>query len=109
MSYLVIKCGGSIIDDLSDQFFENLVFLQEKKRIKPIIVHGGGTMITRKLKQMNVQTSFVDGLRVTTNEVLGVVEMVLSGSVNKKIVQKLIAQKAKAIGMSGVDHHFLEA
>ncbi|MBU5595609.1 acetylglutamate kinase [Amphibacillus sp. MSJ-3] len=109
MNYLVIKCGGSIIDELPSSFFSNLVLLQKEKDIKPIIVHGGGPMITRHLKQMNVKTSFVNGLRVTTKEVLDVVEMVLSGLVNKNIVRKMMNEKAKAIGMSGVDGHLLRA
>ncbi|WP_440897788.1 acetylglutamate kinase [Amphibacillus sp. Q70] len=109
MTYLVIKCGGSIVDELPSSFFNNLVKLQEIKKIKPIIVHGGGPMITSQLKQMNVKTTFVNGLRVTTEEVLDVVEMVLSGSINKKIVRKMIDQKAKAIGMSGIDGHLLQA
>lgn len=109
MTYLVIKCGGSIVDQLPSSFFNNLVMLQKTKSIKPIIVHGGGPMITTQLKQMNVKTTFVNGLRVTTKEVLDVVEMVLSGSVNKKVVRKMINQKAKAIGMSGIDGHLLQA
>lgn len=109
MSYLVIKCGGSIVEELPESFFQDLVKLQTKRKIKPIIVHGGGPMITSQLKLMNVKTTFVDGLRVTTSEVLDVVEMVLSGSVNKKIVRRMIDQDANAIGMSGIDGQLLEA
>lgn len=109
MSYLVIKCGGSIVDQLPNSFFKDLVELQKTKNIKPVIVHGGGPMITTQLEKMNVKTNFVDGLRVTTKEVLDVVEMVLSGSINKKIVRRLIDQEAHAIGMSGIDGQLLEA
>ncbi|WP_067839466.1 acetylglutamate kinase [Amphibacillus sediminis] len=109
MSYIVIKCGGSIVDELPDQFFKSILQLQKNKQVKPVIVHGGGPMISSQLEQMNVSTTFIDGLRVTTNEVLDVVEMVLSGSVNKQIVRKLIEQNAQAVGMSGIDGHLIEA
>ncbi|WP_182201385.1 acetylglutamate kinase [Paraliobacillus salinarum] len=109
MEYLVIKCGGSIVKQLTEDFYKNVVRLQKEKQITPIIVHGGGPMITTYLKQMDVTTTFVDGLRVTTNEVLDVVEMVLSGAINKQIVRKLNNQGAKAIGMSGIDGNLFEA
>jgi len=109
MSYLVIKCGGSIVEQLPDSFFKDLVELQKDKNIKPVIVHGGGPMITSQLKKMKVETTFVNGLRVTTKEVLDVVEMVLSGSINKDIVRRLIDQDANPIGMSGIDGQLLEA
>ncbi|CQR46026.1 Acetylglutamate kinase [Paraliobacillus sp. PM-2] len=109
MEYMVIKCGGSIVDQLTPAFYQNIAQLQKEKQINPIIVHGGGPMISTYLKQMNVSTTFVDGLRVTTNEVLDVVEMVLSGAVNKQIVRNLTSQHVKAIGMSGIDGHLLEA
>lgn len=109
MEYLVIKCGGSIVAELPDEFFQNILKIQKDKKVMPIIVHGGGPMISSQLKQMGVVTTFVDGLRVTTNEVLDVVEMVLSGSVNKQIVRKMMQQNAQAIGMSGVDGNLLQA
>ena len=109
MSYLVIKCGGSIVEELPSSFFSDLKKLQQIKQIKPIIVHGGGPMITSQLKLMNVKTTFVNGLRVTTKEVLDVVEMVLSGSVNKQIVRRMLDQGVKGMGMSGVDGQLLQA
>src|SRR5690625_2785015 len=109
MSYLVIKCGGSIVEQLPDSFFKDLVELQKDKNIKPVIVHGDGPMITSQLKKMKVETTFVNGLRVTTKEVLDVVEMVLSGSINKDIVRSLIDKGANQIVMSGIDGHLLEA
>lgn len=109
MNYLVIKCGGSIISELPEQFFKNILKIQKEKRVMPLIVHGGGPMISSQLKKMGVVTTFVDGLRVTTNEVLDVVEMVLSGSINKQIVRKLTQCQVKAFGMSGVDGELLQA
>lgn len=109
MKYVVIKCGGSIVADLPDQFFQNIVTIYKEKNVTPIIVHGGGPMISSQLKQLGVVTTFVDGLRVTTNEVLDVVEMVLSGSVNKQIVRKMVQQGAQAMGVSGVDGNLLQA
>ncbi|WP_079710450.1 acetylglutamate kinase [Paraliobacillus ryukyuensis] len=109
MDYIVIKCGGSIVDQLSPSFYKNVIELQEQKQVQPIIVHGGGPMISTRLKQMNVATRFVNGLRVTTKEVLDVVEMVLSGSVNKQMVRALLQQGGQAMGLSGIDGHLLHA
>lgn len=105
----MIKCGGSIIDDLPDSFFKNLVHLKNVNKVQPIIVHGGGPEITTKLNELNVKTTFVNGMRVTTQEVLDVVEMVLNGSVNQKVVKKLNDQDGNAIGLSGVDDELLQA
>lgn len=109
MQYVVIKCGGSIVDELPGSFFEDLATLANRADVAPIIVHGGGPMISSQLKQLNVTTTFEKGLRVTTEEVLDVVEMVLSGAVNKQIVRKLSANGAKAIGLSGIDGGLIEA
>ncbi|AST91612.1 MULTISPECIES: acetylglutamate kinase [Sutcliffiella] len=109
MNYLVIKCGGSIFEQLSPSFFEELVQIQKEKEFVPIIVHGGGPSITKTLSSLEIETKFVNGLRQTTPEVLDVVEMILSGSLNKQIVRNIIKAGGKAIGISGVDGMFLEA
>ncbi|QDP41815.1 acetylglutamate kinase [Radiobacillus deserti] len=109
MSYVVIKCGGSIVDSLPDSFYENLVAIQKEGAWKPVIVHGGGPSITNLLDQIDIPTQFVQGLRVTTNQVLEVVEMALSGSVNKQMVQQIAKAGGKAFGWSGVDGGFLKA
>jgi len=109
MHYIVIKCGGSIVDELPNHFFEAIQTLAARTGIAPIIVHGGGPMISSKLKQLNVPTTFQKGLRVTTEEVLDVVEMVLSGAVNKQIVRKFASIGAKATGLSGIDGGLIEA
>ncbi|SDB82421.1 N-acetylglutamate kinase [Pelagirhabdus alkalitolerans] len=108
MEYMVIKCGGSIVEKLPSAFYESFSSIIDKG-IKPIIVHGGGPMISSQLDKLDVKTTFVDGLRVTTDQVLDVVEMVLSGSVNKTIVRKFLDQGVKAVGMSGIDGSMLEA
>jgi acetylglutamate kinase len=104
--YVVIKCGGSVLESLPLSFYENIVSIS-KKGWKPIIVHGGGPLISKLLKKLEIKSQFVNGLRVTTEEVLDVVEMVLSGSVNKQIVQKLTQSAGKAYGISGVDGSLL--
>jgi acetylglutamate kinase len=109
MQTIVFKCGGSIVDELPESFFKMLGSLKESHGIVPVIVHGGGPMISSKLEQLNVTSTFVDGLRVTTNEVLDVVEMVLSGAVNKQIVRKLSSYNDKVMGVSGVDGGLLKA
>ncbi|MDC3416887.1 acetylglutamate kinase [Aquibacillus salsiterrae] len=109
MNYVVIKCGGSVFDALPESFYQNIVNIHESGEWKPIIVHGGGPLISSLLDNMGVETSFVNGLRVTTNEVLDVVEMALSGLMNKQIVRNLTQASGKAYGISGVDGGLLHA
>ena len=90
MKYIVIKCGGSVLENLPRSFYEDVVTIHQAGEWTPIIVHGGGPLITRLLKNLNVETTFVNGLRVTNHEVLDIVEMVLSGSVNKQVVRNII-------------------
>ncbi|WP_257351669.1 acetylglutamate kinase [Pseudalkalibacillus decolorationis] len=109
MDYLVIKCGGSVFESLPQSFYENIVYVQNELNLKPIIVHGGGPLISSLLTKLGVETTFVNGLRVTTNEVLDIVEMVLSGSVNKRVVRHLIEAGGMAFGASGIDGSLLKA
>ncbi|MGV3466692.1 MAG: acetylglutamate kinase [Heyndrickxia sp.] len=109
MSYLIIKCGGSITEKLPDSFFKNIAALQTEFQIKPIIVHGGGPQVSTLLGKLQIESKFIDGLRVTNEPVLEVVEMVLSGTANKQIVRNLLAVGAKGIGLSGADGKLLEA
>lgn len=109
MSYLVIKCGGSMLNELPPTFYKNIVTLADAYKLQPLIVHGGGPMISSLLTNLNIETSFVDGMRVTTEEVLDVVEMVLCGSANKQIVRNIQASGGDAIGLSGIDGQLLEA
>lgn len=109
MKYLVIKCGGSVLDNLPRSFYEDIVKMHKTGEWIPIIVHGGGPLITSLLKSLNVETTFVNGLRVTDHQVLDVVEMVLSGSVNKQVVRNIVEVGGNAFGMSGVDGTLLKA
>lgn len=106
---IVIKYGGAAqtSDTLKEQFAQDIVLLH-LVGMKPIIVHGGGKSITDLLADLGIETTFVEGQRVTTREVMRIVEMVLSGSINKEIVSLLDNHGSKAIGISGKDGGFLK-
>lgn len=104
----MLKCGGSSIDDLSDEFFDNIKSLI-KTGIKPVIVHGGGPAIKGMLDQLQVEFEFVDGLRKTTGPMMEIVEMVLSGNVNPKLVRRVNETGISALGVSGTNMRVLEA
>ncbi|MFB9756474.1 acetylglutamate kinase [Paenibacillus hodogayensis] len=104
----VMKCGGSTLAALPDAFFGDLKKLQDEGTI-PVIVHGGGPAISDTLGKLGIETEFVNGLRKTNEAVLDVVEMVLSGQINKEIVRKVQQSGAKALGLSGVDGYLIEA
>ncbi|TBL73026.1 acetylglutamate kinase [Paenibacillus thalictri] len=103
----VIKCGGSTLAALPDAFFDDMKRLQEEGTI-PVIVHGGGPAISGTLEKLGIETEFVGGLRKTNEAVLDVVEMVLSGQINKEIVRKIQLSGAKALGLSGVDGRLIQ-
>lgn len=105
---IVFKCGGSVIRELSDEFFQNLKDLTESGW-KIALVHGGGPDITKMLKKLNIRTEFVNGQRKTTKAVLEVAEMVLSGSINKFFVAELTKHGLPAVGVSGKDGGLLLA
>lgn len=107
---IVIKYGGSAqtSPQLKEQFAEDIL-LMYLVGIRPIIVHGGGKTITDMLDALNIETKFIEGQRVTTKEVMRIVEMILSGEINKEIVSLLNSHGAKAIGISGKDAHFITA
>lgn len=104
----VMKCGGSTLAALPDAFFHDLKKLQAEGMI-PVIVHGGGPAISDTLNKLGIETEFVGGLRKTNEAVLDVVEMVLSGQINKEIVRKIQQSGAKALGLSGVDGQLIQA
>jgi acetylglutamate kinase len=104
----VIKCGGSTLAALPDEFFNDMRNLQQAGTI-PVIVHGGGPAISETLAKLGIETEFVQGLRKTNEAVLDVVEMVLAGQINKEIVRKIQRSGAKAVGLSGVDGHLIHA
>ena len=107
---IVIKYGGSaqINPILQDKFAQDIV-LMYLVGIKPVIVHGGGKKISTMLDKLQIGTEFIDGLRVTDEKVMEVVEMVLSGSINKEITSLLNDHGAKALGITGKDAGFLKA
>jgi acetylglutamate kinase len=107
---VVIKYGGSAqtSDDLKAKFAQDIVMLHTVG-MKPVVVHGGGSNISGLLADLGIESRFIDGQRVTTKEAMRVVEMVLSGEINKEIVALLNSQGARAVGVSGKDANFLEA
>jgi acetylglutamate kinase len=106
----VIKYGGNAMGDgaTSRQFAEDIVLLKQVG-IHPIVVHGGGPQIGKMLERLKIQSSFIDGLRVTDAAAVEVVEMVLSGSINKQIVSEINAAGGMAVGISGKDGQLIEA
>ncbi|MBC6440206.1 MAG: acetylglutamate kinase [Rhodospirillales bacterium] len=106
----VIKYGGHAMgdDELARDFARDIVLIKQVG-INPIVVHGGGPQIGAMLKRMNIQSEFVDGLRVTDRESVDVVEMVLAGSINKQIVTAINEEGGRAIGISGKDGRLIEA
>lgn len=105
---IVLKCGGSSVDELSASFFENIQSLRENG-IKPVIVHGGGPAIQRMLDQLNMPNEFVDGLRKTSAAMMDVVEMVLTGNVNPTLTRTLNKHGIEAVGIAGSDMNLLQA
>ena len=102
--YIVIKYGGHAMgnEDLSISFTKD-VSLLDKLGIKPVIVHGGGPQIGVMLDKLNLKSKFIGGLRVTNKETVKIVEMVLSGTINKDIVNKINQTASLALGLSGKD------
>lgn len=108
--YIVIKYGGSsMIDDELKELFAKDCVLLKYVGIKPIIVHGGGPLISKVMEKMGFEVKFKDGLRITDEKSMEVVEMALGGRINTEIVSLLNKHGAKAIGLSGVDSHMIEA
>ena len=100
----VVKYGGHAMGDpeLAQDFAEDVVLLKAVG-INPVVIHGGGPQIGAMLKRMGVESSFVDGLRVTDKQTAEVAEMVLSGSINKELVGWITGAGGRAIGISGKD------
>jgi acetylglutamate kinase len=107
---IVIKYGGHAMVDasLKDAFAQDVVLLKYVG-IRPVVVHGGGPQIGKVLERMGITSTFVQGMRVTTDETMDVVEMVLGGKVNKEIVSLLNHHGGKAVGLSGKDGRLVQA
>ncbi len=107
---LVVKYGGNamINGELKDSVMRDIVLLN-LIGVKVVLVHGGGPEITEMLAKVGKETLFVDGLRVTDEETAQIVLMVLAGKINKGLVGLIEQKGGKAIGLSGVDGHMIEA
>jgi acetylglutamate kinase len=101
---VVIKLGGHAMgsDEAMDEFARDVVLMRQVG-VNPVVVHGGGPMINAMLEKLQIKSEFVNGKRVTDAATIDVVEMVLSGLVNKRIVQAINAQGGRGIGLSGKD------
>ncbi len=107
---IVIKYGGNamINEDLKNAVMHDVVLLRQIG-VKVVLVHGGGPEINATLKQMQIESKFVGGLRQTDRETVSVVQMVLAGKVNKDLVNLIENSGGKAIGLCGIDGHMIEA
>jgi acetylglutamate kinase len=107
---LVIKYGGAAMKeaDLKGAFALDITLLQFLG-INPVVVHGGGPQVSQMLEKLKIPTRFVEGLRVTDQSTMDVVEMVLAGQINKEIVKEINAAGGAAVGLSGKDGQLLQA
>jgi acetylglutamate kinase len=105
---VVIKFGGSAMgEDAALEEFARDIVLMKQCNVNPIVVHGGGPQINEMLRRLDIRSEFVDGKRVSDAATVEVVEMVLAGRINKRIVQAINAQGGKAIGLSGKDANLM--
>ncbi|MCZ7674998.1 MAG: acetylglutamate kinase [Roseovarius sp.] len=105
---VVIKLGGHAMgSDAGMESFARDVVLMRQVGVNPVIVHGGGPMINEMLERLQIKSDFVGGKRVTDAATMEVVEMVLSGRVNKRIVQAINRQGGRAVGLSGKDANLI--
>ena len=105
---VVVKFGGHAMGDSESlQRFARDIVLMKQCGVHPVVVHGGGPMINRMLDRLQIKSEFADGLRVTTAETVEVVEMVLSGVINKGIVAAINGEGGKAVGLSGKDANLM--
>ena len=107
---MVIKYGGNAMvdEDLKRAFAQDILFLHQVG-VRPVVVHGGGPQINTMLKRLGIDSEFRGGLRVTTPEVMDVVRMVLTGSVQRELVSLLNIDGTAAVGISGEDGGLLRA
>jgi len=106
---VVIKFGGNAMlsESLTEKVLQDVTLLKYVG-VNPILVHGGGPDISNMLKKLNIESSFVNGLRVTNKESIEVVQMVLAGKINKEIVSKLNNLGAKGVGLCGLDSKMIQ-
>lgn len=107
---IVVKYGGNaMVDDQLKSSFAKDIVLMKLVGMNPVVVHGGGPQIGTLLKKLNIESHFVDGMRVTDSQTMDAVEMVLGASVNKEIVNMLNRSGGKAIGITGKDGDLIKA
>jgi acetylglutamate kinase len=101
---VVVKFGGNAMGDADDMAaFARDIVLMRQVGVNPVVVHGGGPMINEMLGKLGIESTFVRGKRVTDKATVEVVEMVLTGLVNKRIVQAIMDEGGRAVGLSGKD------
>jgi acetylglutamate kinase len=106
----VVKFGGSSMGNKeSMEIFAKNVVLLKSCGINVVVVHGGGPQISAMLEKLNIKSEFINGLRVTTKEMIEIVEMVLCGSINKEIVSAINKAGGVALGLSGKDANLIRA
>ncbi len=107
---IVVKFGGNaMVDEALQNSFARDIVLMKLVGMNPIVVHGGGPQIGALLDKLNIQSQFVDGMRVTDSATMDVVEMVLGGAVNKQIVNLINNNGGNAIGLTGKDGQLIQA
>lgn len=107
---VVVKYGGHAMgDDKVARDFSRDMVLLEQSGVNPVVVHGGGPQIGSMLSRLGIKSQFADGLRVTDEETMDVVEMVLAGSINKQIVGYINSEGGRAIGLTGKDGRMVSA
>ncbi len=107
---IVVKYGGNAMGEEGvPQHFAQSMVLMKQTGIDPIVVHGGGPQIGAMLDRLQIKSEFIDGLRVTDRNAIDVVEMVLSGSINKQLVSAINSAGGRAVGLSGKDGHLIVA
>lgn len=106
---VVIKYGGSAMLDpeINESIIQDIVLLK-LVGLKPVVVHGGGPEINAMLSKVDIKSEFINGLRVTTKETMEIVEMVLAGKINKRVVNRIAGQGGLAVGLTGKDGNILE-
>ena len=107
---IVIKFGGNaMIDDKLKNSLARDIVLLKQVGLPPVIIHGGGPQITSYLEKMGIKSEFVDGMRVTDEKSIDLIEMVLGGSINKEIVNLITSHGGRAVGLSGKDGGLIRA
>ena len=108
-STIVIKLGGhAMTSEASMDNFARDIVLIKQCGVNPVIVHGGGPMINKVLSDLKIESAFADGKRITDSKTMEVVEMVLSGNINKSIVNAINNQGGKGVGLSGKDANMIQ-